>query len=152
MAGNAARAGAMTAMGVGYGATRAAGMGLKMLGGGLRWNQAKLPFTSRTLPIPELNFRAKAALAIGATAYGVGAGAYDVWNKKRWNLSYALATGQVEAEREDFLGATGSLTLASYQNGRGGGALSMMGGGRQMVRHALTHHSDDLLLAMTHAF
>lgn len=149
MAGQTVRAAGMVGGAAAYGAYRAAGMGLKVLGMGrspIRLEKATIPFTNYQVGIPQLTTSAKLMLGAASVPLAVGMGVNDYVQRNRWNLSHAQATGQVEVEREDFLGATGSLTLASYNNRNGGrGGINTAG-----LQTAAAHHLDDVLVAGLH--
>lgn len=66
---------------------------------------------------PMLARRLQNATAIGALAVGAGQGARQATGGG-WNLNQSISTGMVEVERPHFLGATGSLTIASSRRRR----------------------------------
>ena len=99
------------------------GLGIKhefdLAGRGFQFKKMDIPFSQRQFSYPALSDPAKAAIPALALGGAAAAGGYDASIKNRWNLNQALSTGAIEVEREDFLGATGSLTIASYKNRAG---------------------------------
>jgi hypothetical protein len=86
---------------------------------GFQFKKMDIPFSTRQFSYPALSDTAKATIPALALGGGAVAGGYDAMSRNRWNLNQALSTGAVEVEREDFLGATGSLTIASSKNRTG---------------------------------
>jgi hypothetical protein len=90
--------------------------------GTIGWHQTQIPGTKIPfVPIPQFTRTFTNTLTAGAMGAAVGLGANDYFQRRRWNLDQALSTGMVEVERDDFLGATGSLTIASHRNRHGSG-------------------------------
>lgn len=111
---------ATMAMGAAYVGARAADTVAAVGGRNLRYEKLNIPYTNKAVNVPHRFSRAfQEAMVGGAGIYGMGAGAIDYARKNQWNLNQAISTGAIEVEREDFLGATGSLTIASYKNRNG---------------------------------
>lgn len=107
-------AGLMTAragFNVAYGTGRWAG---RTLGAG------KLPFATeplkvgkRTFNIPhQFNRATQNAIVFGSIGAAGAAGVYRGVRGSNWDLNEAVGSGVIEAERPDFMGATGSLALS----------------------------------------
>lgn len=93
--------------------------GIDRGGSMLTWQKhGKIPFTNRHVFSPIASRRMSDM--IGGTAVGAGiiGGINDASKQKGWNVTEALSSGALEVERDNFMGATGSLTLSMYKNRR----------------------------------
>jgi hypothetical protein len=129
-------AAAVGAVGVAYGASRAynaamnapsfhpghnGGLPYVNRGGNLlTWEKhGKIPFTGRHLYSPMASQRTADVLGSAGVTAGIIGGIRDANNGRNWNVTQALSTGALEVERDNFMGATGSLTLAMYKQRHG---------------------------------
>jgi hypothetical protein len=104
----------VAAMGVGYAANRAA----STIGGGKVFEGTTHNVLGRNIPgIPKFSLGMQWGLGVGALGAGAAQGAYQAGGE--WDVNHAISTGMMEVERPHFLGATGSLTIASSRRGRG---------------------------------
>lgn len=103
-----AAAGVM-AMGAGYALNRAAST---LAGGDLLESRTHDLFGLK-VAAPALSRGGQRAVVAGAVGVGAAAGALDGIRNGGWNVNQAISTGMLEVERPHFLGATGSLTIAS---------------------------------------
>jgi hypothetical protein len=107
-----------------------------------------IPFTKgqRHFHTPMFAPRIAEAVGFGSLGAGIAGGVYDYQKSRGWNLSQALSTGAIEVEKPGFLGATGSLTLATHRmrHGRQKPHAQEQTGGMNLSRLA-TMHGDDAL-------
>lgn len=125
-----------TAVGLGYGAAslyrtslnaptfRANGLFeppyLQRGGRMLTWQKhGKIPFTNKNLYSPMASARFSDMVGSVGLMGGIAGGVSDYQNtpgrRGTWTVTQALNTGALEVERDNFMGATGSLTLAMYK-------------------------------------
>jgi hypothetical protein len=100
------------------------------------WTRKALEGTR--LSHPYLRTGVQAGIGTLALGGALAAGAHDYTQRNRWT-----ANSGMEIERDDFLGATGSLALALGQRRRtssGGHNLSLSG----QQRTAMLHATDDV--------
>lgn len=82
----------------------------------LDWERhGKIPFTKRSFHTPIASNRMADMVGGTAVAAGIGGGIMDNYRSKNWSVSQAPQSGMFEIERENFMGATGSLTLSMYK-------------------------------------
>jgi hypothetical protein len=155
LAGSAYRA-AQMGVGVAYGGARL-GMGAgKMFAASLEKNTYAVPkfaqgmMKRQTVTLPgQMKGWAQNALVGAAVVGAVGAGTYDYARQNHWTLTQALSTGATEIERPHFLGATGSLTIASSSSRRRRAAIPTPEPSEPMLNwHNATHMAhlaDDVL-------
>ena len=97
------------------------------IGKGVHWTAKRLGggrvFTSKTANIAGRSIRYPTSMPlrlqgiIGGGILGTAAifGAADAIRNKGWNVRKGIQEGTLEVQKENFLGATGSLSLASYR-------------------------------------
>lgn len=86
------------------------------------WHKhGKIPLTNTNFYSPSVGARVGDIVGGASVLGGMARGVSDAWNgpRKNWNVTQALNTGALEVERDNFLGATGSLTLAMYRQRHG---------------------------------
>jgi len=144
---NTAVAAGQAAVGLGYGGYRLAAGALGLMTGGQPFVTKRISVMGRNMNVPTAFSRRFQNSLIGVALGGAGAmGAVDEHRKSRWNLTEALATGSVEVEQPHFLGATGSLVLASHRRRRGmTGAPAGNNDYAQLMATQVGAHADDVL-------
>ena len=99
----------VAAVGAGYALNRAA----NMLGGGHAFERTTHEVGGLHIPgIPKATRGLERSLGLGALMLGAAQGARQAAGGA-WDVNHAISTGMMEVERPHFLGATGSLTIAS---------------------------------------
>lgn len=140
------------AIGLGYGGYRVAAGALGMMTGGRPFATKSMSVMGRNVNVPTAFSRRFQNSIVGVALGGaVVMGAVDEHRNRRWNLTQALATGSVEVEQPHFLGATGSLVLASHRRRRGMMPTGQGDPGSDYAQYMATQvgaHADDMMRMM----
>jgi hypothetical protein len=104
-----------------------------------------IPFTNRHFHTPMFAPRVAEAVGFGSMAAGIAGGVFDYQKTRGWNLTQALSTGAIEVEKPSFLGATGSLTIATHRMryGRQRQQQPSSYGEQMSLARLATIHADD---------